>query len=176
MRLFWYIAYYGFARWLPSSRAPFGAPARRIRAWTARRLLAECGHDVNIERGAHFGGGRGIVLGDRSGIGIDSQLIGPVRLGRDVMMGPRVTILTQNHAFSDLGRPMNEQGAAEVAPVTIEDDVWIGMATIILPGVTIGTGAVVGAGSVVTKSIPPYAVSVGNPARVIRDRRKGSVS
>jgi maltose O-acetyltransferase len=89
------------------------------------------------------------------------------------MMGPRVTILTQNHAFSDPERPMNEQGAAEVAPVTIEDDVWIGMATIILPGVTIGTGAVVGAGSVVTRSIPPYAVSAGNPARVIRDRRGG---
>jgi maltose O-acetyltransferase len=176
MRSLWYIVYYCFARWLPSSRAPFGAVSRKIRSYTAGHLLAACGRDVNIERGAHFGGGRGIVLGDRSGLGIDSQLIGPVQVGADVMMGPRVTILTRNHAFCDPERPMNEQGAAEVAPVTIEDDVWIGMATIILPGVTIGTGAVIGAGSVVTKSIPPYSVSAGNPARVIRDRREGRSS
>lgn len=172
MRLAWYVAYYGLARWLPEARSPGGRVARWIRGCCAQHLLSECGRDVNVERGARFGSGRGVRLGSRSGLGIDCELIGPVRVGEDVMMGPRVTILTRNHAFADTTRPMSQQGAGKIAPVTIEDDVWIGMSTIVLPGVTIGTGAVIGAGSVVSRSIPPYAVAVGNPARVVRDRRR----
>ena len=59
---------------------------------------------------------------------------------------------------------------AEIRPVIIEDDVWIGARVIILPGVTIGTGSVIGAGAVISKSIPPYSVAVGNPARIVKNR------
>lgn len=170
MRYFWCLVYYSFARWLPESTSLGGNIAKRVRGFLGSRLLAECGRDVNIERSAHFGSGRQVRLGSRSGIGSNARLIGPVTIGDDVMMGPRVTILTRNHAFADTTRPMIEQGPGGLYPVAIGDDVWIGMSAIILPGVTIERGAVVGAGAVVTKNIPAYAIAVGNPARVIKSR------
>lgn len=66
---------------------------------------------------------------------------------------------------------MREQGMQEFQPVTIGDDVWIGARVTILPGVTIGKGCIVGAGSVVTKSLPDYAIGLGNPARVLKFRK-----
>lgn len=92
-------------------------------------------------------------------------------IGRDVMMGPDVVIFTTDHIFSDTSRPMMDQGMAAAKPVTIGDDVWIGQRALILPGVSIGTGAIVAAGAVVTRDVPPFAVVAGNPARIIKDRR-----
>ena len=69
---------------------------------------------------------------------------------------------------------MMEQGFEEERPVIIGDDVWIGDRVMILPGVEIGRGAVLAAGAVVTRDVPPYAVAAGVPARVIRDRRSGT--
>ena len=66
---------------------------------------------------------------------------------------------------------MNLQGFATEKPVLIADDVWIGARVIILPGVRIGTGAVIGAGAVVTKDMPDYSVVGGNPARVLKMRK-----
>lgn len=65
---------------------------------------------------------------------------------------------------------MRKQGMTEIRPVHIEDDVWIGARVCILPGVTIGKGSVIGACAVVSKSIPPYSVAVGNPAKVVKTR------
>ena len=87
------------------------------------------------------------------------------------MMGPDVVILTHTHKIADITIPMGLQGS-EVKPVTIGNDVWIGMRSIIMPGVTIGEGAVIGAGSVVTKNIPPYSIAVGTPAKVIKTFEK----
>jgi len=66
---------------------------------------------------------------------------------------------------------MRKQGFAESLPITIGNDVWIGRRVIILPGVVIGDGCVIGAGAVVTKSLPPYSVAVGNPARIVKNRK-----
>jgi maltose O-acetyltransferase len=175
MRVVWYLGYQGFARWLPESTAPLGTAARSIRGFFARRLLRSCGDNINVERCADFGSGRHVQLGSRSGLGVRARLVGPVLIGDDVMMGPDVTILTRNHAFADTSRPMRDQGAGEISPVTISDDVWIGMRVIVLPGVTIGRGAIIGAGAVVTKDVPPYCVAVGNPARVVRNRLEREV-
>lgn len=87
------------------------------------------------------------------------------------MMGPEVTILTHTHRIDRTDIPMGQQGSM-VCEVVIGDDVWIGMRSIILPGVRIGSGAVIGAGAVVTKDVPNYAVVGGVPARVIRYRKK----
>ncbi|MCB9159898.1 MAG: CatB-related O-acetyltransferase [Caldilineaceae bacterium] len=86
------------------------------------------------------------------------------------MMAPDVTIVGENHRFDRLDLPMRLQGYQRFPPVRIEDDVWIGARAIILPGVTIGQGAIIGAGAVVTKDVPAYAVCAGNPARVLRLR------
>jgi maltose O-acetyltransferase len=128
------------------------------------------GTQVNIERGAYFGTGEQMSIGDHSGIGVNCQVVGPITIGRDVMMGPDVIILTQNHETRDLSRPMRGQGALPRKPVVIHDDVWIGTRVIILPGVTIGRGAIIGAGAVVTRDVPPFAIVGGNPARVIKYR------
>lgn len=92
-----------------------------------------------------------------------------VTLGNDVMLGPNVVINDGNHRFSDKDKPMNRQGHAS-EPIVIEDDVWIASNSIILKGVHIGKGAVIAAGSVVTKDVPPYTVVAGVPARKIKNR------
>jgi maltose O-acetyltransferase len=167
------LTYLAVARHLPASCHVGGSVSRTIRGLLARHMLASCGRNVNVEHGARFGSGRHLRVGDNSGLGIDSDITGPVDIGRDVMMGPRVTILTRNHEFSDTTRPMIRQGHAEARPVVIEDDVWIGVGVIILPGVRIGRGAVVGAGAVVTRSVEAWRIVGGNPARVIGCRAGG---
>jgi maltose O-acetyltransferase len=163
-------AYTAGARWLPASTAPGGKVWRAARRVVCSPLLRFAGNDINIEHGAYFGSGDQIRIGDRSGIGVNCRLHGPVTIGRDVMMGPDVIILARSHAFDDTQRAMIEQGYTEPVSVTIGDDVWIGTRSIILPGVTIGDGAVIGAGAVVTKNVPTGAIVGGNPAKVLRLR------
>jgi len=166
-------AYLGLARHLPWSPRPGGRAARLVRAGLARWMLDVCGEDVNVEHGAWFGSGRGVELGDRSDIGMDALVIGPVRIGRDVMMGPRCILLASSHDTRSVDVPMNRQGFLEDRPIVIEDDVWIGAGCVILPGRRIGTGSIVGAGSVVASDVPPWTVVAGNPARIVRGRRPG---
>ncbi|MDF4361245.1 DapH/DapD/GlmU-related protein, partial [Vibrio parahaemolyticus] len=83
-----------------------------------------------------------------------------------VMIGPNVTIATAGHPIEpDLRREVAQFNI----PVHIEDNVWIGANSVVLPGVTIGENSVIGAGSVVTKDIPSNVVAVGNPCRVLRE-------
>ena len=105
-------------------------------------------------------------------MGINCFITGPVTIGKNVLMGPNVQIYTSNHKFDDLSVPIGQQGNEEAKPVIIEDDCWLAANVIILPGVTIGTGSVIGAGAVVAKSVPPYSICVGNPAKVIKSRNK----
>ncbi len=169
------VGYYGFARYLPASDHRYAKWARVVRRACCRGLFAEMGRNVNVERSAFFGDGRSIRIGDHSGLGINSRMFGPVTLGRHVMMGPDVIVLTFNHRCDRLDIPMSCQGGTEPNPVVIGDDVWIGARVIILPGVTIGQGAVIGAGSVVSKNVDAFAVVAGNPARVIRYRNQPTV-
>lgn len=91
------------------------------------------------------------------------------------MMAPECVILTRNHAFDRTDIPMGEQGVQQEKPVIIGNDVWLGQRVIILPGVHIGNGVIVGAGAVVTKDVPDYAVVAGNPARIIKYRKTDEV-
>jgi acetyltransferase-like isoleucine patch superfamily enzyme len=90
-------------------------------------------------------------------------------VGDDVLIGPRVTIYSQNHRFSRADVSIREQGYT-LAPVTIQDNVWVAAGCIILPGVTVGTGAVIAAGSVITQDVEPNSLVAGNPARKLRAR------
>lgn len=122
----------------------------------------------------------------RKNVRISAGFDGMIRIGRNVLIDDGTYIMAQdhitigdgsqiaaftfitdfNHSFKKKNIPISEQGY-ETKPVVIGKDVWIGTHCVILNGVTIGDGAVIGAGSVVTKNIPAYAVAVGNPAKVI---------
>jgi maltose O-acetyltransferase len=165
------VLYYGIAHHLPASDWPLGKLFKAFRYQVCRPLFAHCGRNVNVESGAYFHMGKHISIGDNSGLGIDCCLRGQVTIGNDVMMGPNVSIFTRNHGFSRTDVPMNRQGFTAEQPVTIHDDVWIGSHVLIMPGVTVGRGSILAAGSVVTKDVPEYAIVGGNPAQVIRSRK-----
>jgi maltose O-acetyltransferase len=162
--------YYGFARHLPFSVRPYAFGARRIRYHLCRHMFRSCGCNVNVERGALINSGADIDIGDNSGIGLNAYILGPLVIGRNVLIGPNCTLMAINHDTSHLDRPMIEQGDLPARPPIIEDDVWIGANVTVLPGRRIGTGSVVGAGSVVTRDVPAFAVAAGNPARVLSYR------
>lgn len=114
--------------------------------------------------------GRHISLGAGSFINMGATILdnAPVRIGAGVMIGPNVQIYTAAHALEADERL---KGVETALPVTIEDRVWIGGGAILLPGVTIGREAIVGAGSVVTRDVPAGARVVGNPARILPGKK-----
>lgn len=87
----------------------------------------------------------------------------------NAMLGSGVHVYVSNHEFHDVSKPIIQQGHQHVKPVKIEKGAWVGANAIILPGVTIGENSVIGAGSVVTRSIPPRVVACGSPAKVIKE-------
>lgn len=129
------------------------------------------GQNVNIEHLADFGTGKVISLMDNSGIGIRCRIRGPLKIGKDVMMGPEVIILGGGHKYDRTDIPMRLQGAPDTIETIIGNDVWIGTRAIIMPGVRIGNGVIIGAGAVVTKDIPDYAIVGGIPARILKYRK-----
>ncbi len=133
--------------------------------------LDEHGKNINVERKADFGTGKGITIGDNSGLGVRCYVRGPLSIGENVMMGPDVKIITNCHKTDRTDIPMNQQGSMPKSRVCIGNDVWIGANVIILAGVNIGNGVIIGAGAVVTKDIPDYAVVGGVPAKVIKMRK-----
>lgn len=114
-----------------------------------------------------------LIVGPRTWIGQGCFLhaAGGIRIGEVVGIGPKVSILTSVHDEPGLDQPIM-RGPLVFDPVVLEDGCDIGVGAIILPGVTVGRGAQVGAGSVVTRDVPPLAVVAGNPARVLRTRQK----
>lgn len=94
---------------------------------------------------------------------------GGLTIGDNCMIGGGTLISGVNHGHAALDVPMRKQ-TPSVLPVVLESDVWIGMGTKLLPGVRIGTGSIIGAGSVVTGDIPPYSIAMGIPCRVTKSR------
>jgi galactoside O-acetyltransferase len=117
--------------------------------------------------------GGSISIGSRtalnSGVFVDAEDGGTITIGSDCGIGPGTVIRAANHRFGKAGIPISMQGHRP-GRIVIEDDVWIGANCTILPDVRIGTGAVVGAGSVVTRDVPPHTVATGVPARVTGSR------
>lgn len=164
------IIYNTIGKHMPMSDSKFNFGSKKIRRFCGKMILKSCGRNVNIERGAHFSSE--VSLGDNSGIGINAQIAPFVTIGNDVMMGPECLMYTSNHGMDRIDIPMWKQKSSTPNPIVIEDDVWIGSRVIILPGVHVGKGSVIGAGSVVTKDIDEYSVVGGNPAKLIRKRGK----
>ena len=125
------------------------------------------GTNVSFEPTFRCEFGRNIHLGSNFFANFDCVLLdgAPITVGDGVLFGPKVGLYTSNHSLDPEERAA---GACWARPITIGDDVWIGGAVTILPGVSVGDGAVVGGGSVVTCDVPPRTVFAGNPGRVLR--------
>lgn len=176
--MFFRFLYYGFARFLPKSTAPIvGGLCKRIRSSICRRLFCTDDHHrcrkLVVEQGAYFGSGKSFTVGNEVGLGKNFKSHNRIVTIDDyLMMGEDVLFLGGGHNMDRTDVPMSHQGSKEPTPLHIAGDVWIGSRVIVLPGCRrIGHGSVIGAGSVVTKDVPDWAVVGGNPAEVIRYRQ-----
>ena len=170
-RLIGRVLYVGIGKHMPMSGAKVSFGARKFRQFCAHLILDDCGKWVNIDKGVTFA--TDIKLGNGAGIGANCSIPTGVSIGENVMMGIDILMFTNEHRHDDITIPMGRQGRTEVEPIVIEDDVWIGSRSLIMKGVTIGHGAIIAAGSVVTKDVPPYEIWGGNPAHFLKSRLSG---
>lgn len=131
--------------------------------------LLSIGRNVTINHNVTIWGDN-VFIGDFTQINPGVCIYGNVQIGAYVMIGPNCMIAGANHSYETLDIPMRFQGGNSKG-ILIEEDVWIGANCVILDGITIGKGSVIGAGSIVTKNIPPYSIVIGNPAKIIKSRK-----
>jgi len=144
-------------------------PSRMIRNGYLRLYLAGFGPGTCVQSGCRFLNGRKVYFGKRNAINFGCLFDGrkfQIRTGDDVSIGPEAAILTLGHD------PQSPEFVDRGGDVIIGNRVWIAFRAVILPGITIGEGAVIGAGAVVTKNVEPYAIVAGNPAQKIGERGK----
>ncbi|MEI8287855.1 MAG: acyltransferase [Verrucomicrobiota bacterium] len=142
-------------------------PVRSLRRLYLHGWLGHLGVGTGVQMGCRFLNGRKVHLGERNVINFGCLLDGrkfQIRTGQDVSIGPEATILTLGHD------PQSPDFADRGGDVVIGNRVWIGYGALIMPGIKIGDGAVVGANSVVTRDVEPFAIVAGNPARKLGAR------
>ncbi len=164
------IIYYLIISKLPHSR--LHRVFNRIRCWYVCRVLTimKPNQENYFEDNVYIGNASNVTIGEHCHIN-ENVFIQGATIGNYVMIAPNVTLLNSLHNYQKTDVPMIKQGGVENLNSTIEDDVWIGRNAIIMPNITIGKGAVVGAGCVVTKDVAPYSVVGGVPAKVIKRRK-----
>lgn len=147
-----------------------------FKAFLLRLVGARIGKRAVFYPGVWIMPGKGLVLGDDVDLALSVLITtgGGVDIGDRVLIGYRTQILSSNHNIPPYPDPIFSAGHSH-AKVIIHKDVWIGANCIILPGVTIGEGAVIAAGSIVTKDIPAFAIAMGIPAKVKSSRQPGPV-
>ncbi len=173
------------ARWLETTY-PFAGFGRRVSIDLSCDILRsvaryfQIGDEVGLGRDVWLNVAPGsaipapkIVLGKGCRIGRRSTISARNRitLAEDVLFAPSVLVMDHNHEFSDIGRPIREQGVTEGGSITFEKNCWFGFGAIILCNageLTIGRNSVVGANSVVTRGFSPFSVIAGNPAKLLR--------
>ena len=141
--------------------------SKYFRILCGKLMFKKCGKKVDIGRRIKLS--PNIYLGDNSGIGDYAYFIGTVKIGKNVMMAPKCSFIGQNHKFLDKNLNMNKQGETRKG-ITIHDNVWIGYNATIMDGVTINEGAIIAAGSVVTKDVEKNSIVGGVPAKHIKYR------
>jgi len=132
-----------------------------------KQLLAEVGENCYIEPPLRANWGKHTHLGKNVYANFNLTLVDDthIYIGDYVMIGPNVTLSTAGHPIEPEWR---KKSAQFNIPIKIENNVWIGANTVVLPGITIGENSVIGAGSIVTKDVPANVVAFGNPCRVVR--------
>jgi maltose O-acetyltransferase len=139
-----------------------------LRRGTLAKLFGRVGRNANIMPIFACDYGYNIVVGHNLFMNYNCVMLdcAPIVIGNDVKFGPAVQIYTAHHPLDAASR---REGLESASPVSVGDNVWVGGAAVICPGVAIGDDAVIGAGSVVTRDVPAGAVVAGNPARVLRE-------
>jgi len=179
-------------RWVP------GQSGSWIRKFWYRKRFKACGQHLRISTGCFFGNCANISLGHNVSFGLSNQIYahgalgdalisigdnsafnsgvminadcgGSINIGEYVLVGPNVVFRASNHNYGKRNIPLQKQGHT-AGKIIVADDVWIGANAVILPDVSIGRGAIVGAGAVVTRNVEPYAIIGGVPARRIGAR------
>jgi acetyltransferase-like isoleucine patch superfamily enzyme len=144
-----------------------------------KTLFKRCGHNVKFDPSNSLFSYSTIEIGNNvfiGGMAYWSSNKTKIIIGNYVMFGPNTKLIGGDHASKRIDIPMFNQEKNDddiknlESNIIIEDDVWVGAGSIILKGVRIGKGSIIGAGSIVTKTIDPYSVVVGNPAKKIRSR------
>ena len=162
--------YYILLSKLPSSR--FTSVFSDLRVWYLSSVLKILNKGTNksmVGNNVYIGRGNKLAIGSGARIN-ENVYLEKVTLGDDVLIAPNVAILSRMHEFSSMEVPISQQGYREEKAVIVGNDVWIGRNVVVMPGVSIGEGAIVGAGSVVTKDVEPYSIVGGVPAKLIRKR------
>lgn len=165
------LLYYCFAKHLPSTPLPLSGMSMALRKSLAKRIFLKSSENFKVHGNVDFGSGINVQIGKNSSLNKGAWISNDTIIGDEVMMGPNVIMLSASHNFSDITIPMTHQGAPPRKPITIGNDVWIGTRAIILPGITIGNHSIIGAGSIVTKDVPEWAIVAGNPAKIIKSRK-----
>ena len=164
------MAYRLIAKHLPQGLVPVGKFAGKFRKVTAGQLFSQVGENFSVGKGASFGDGSSIELGEYANLGINFSHTGKGRVifGNHIMMGYECMFITSNHKAMPGGR----YSGLETKDIIIGSHVWFGHRVIVLPGVSIGDHAILGAGAVVSKDVPAYSVVAGNPATVVKYRER----
>lgn len=141
-----------------------------------QKLFGKIGENVHVDIDFHCEYGKHIHIGNKVVINMNCTFVDNniIEIGNNVLIASNVQIYTATHSTNVHERMVEEETKREICktyalPITVCDGAWIGGGAILLPGVTIGENSVIGAGSVVTRSIPANCVAVGNPCRVIRE-------
>ena len=145
-----------------------------FRIWFQKRKVKNIGIDSEIRPYATILGTDNIIIGKRVIIPpytllstLPGNNLSVITIEDDVLLGPNVSVYSSTHNYNNPAIPIKDQGYS-VKPVLLKQGCWIGVNVVILPGVTIGKNAVIGANSVVNADIPDFSVAVGCPAKVIK--------
>ncbi len=170
--LFAILLYRSIGMRLPHTFWPGGMVFSYIRVLLLKGMGCCVGRRCEIEPNVDVGFRPNLKIGHHCQIN-QNIMMKSVELGDYVMIAPGVVMLDRFHHFDRLDIPMAKQGESERKVIKIGNDVWIGQNAIIMPGLEIGDGVIVGAGSVVTKNIPAYAIVTGVPAQILKYRNEG---
>lgn len=143
-----------------------------VKVVTYKLIGAEIRNNVYMQGHVRLYGVKNIKINEGVFLGEGVKIISydaKVTIGNNCLIASDCILITRNHNFSDLKIPIKKQGYTN-KDILIEDDVWLGYRVVVLPGITIGKGAIVAANSVVTKNIEPNTIYGGNPARLIKYR------